>query len=284
MCVPDKRDFKPAIQTLAMHSSSIEAIRELLIGSVKRTGKFVLERQAMPKRMQEKTAKDFVTEVDEQAERMLIDAIRKEIPDASFFAEESGESGTGKYTFVIDPIDGTTNYIHDLPLFDIAVAVLEEGKPLLAVVHFPALGDLFVAENGQGAHLNGKRIRVADVGSLGEAMVLFTRSQYPPPIVAESHRILGELIRESLTLRIFGTGCLDYCYVARGSFAATITPLAEPFHMAGYLIMEEAGAKVTDFDGAPYSLDSETILAANPVLHEKLLDLVRRSPPAKKTI
>ncbi|HLC82052.1 MAG TPA: inositol monophosphatase, partial [Candidatus Nanoarchaeia archaeon] len=242
--------------------------------AVREAGDFALGRMGNFGEVRKKSPKDFLTEVDEEAERIIIARIRERFSDAGFYGEETGRRGSGRYLFVIDPIDATTNYIKGIPLFDISVAVYDGDQNVLDVIACPRLNELYVAERGAGAYLNGNRIHVSDVGDLGQAVIGYNRSNHPPEIIEPSKRVLARILDRAATFRVFGTGGLDYCYMAKGSFDACITPLAEPFHSAGYVIMEEAGAKVTDYQGKPHSVESKIIVSANPVLHPQVLELV----------
>src|SRR3989338_7970275 len=250
-------------------------LKDIVTQAVSEAGSYALSRIGNFGEVRNKSPKDFLTEVDEGAERMIIDRIRKQVPGAGFYGEEFGRQGHGKYLFVIDPIDATTNYIKGIPLFDISVAVYEGNQSILGVIACPRLDELYVAERGSGACLNGQKIQVSDVTELNRAIVGRNRSNHPPEILESSKRMLSKILDTAATFRVFGTGGLDYCYLAKGSFDACITPLAEPFHSAGYIIMEEAGAKVTDYEGRPPSLESKTIVAANPRLHQQILNLVK---------
>lgn len=251
-------------------------LTDIVIQAVRKAGDFALSKRGDFGKVRNKSPKDFLTEVDEKAERIIIEGIKEHFLDAGFYGEESGRQGSGKYLFVIDPIDATTNYIKGIPLFDISVAVYENGQNVLGVIACPRFDELYIAERRKGAYLNGQRIHVSDVSELRRAIVGWNRSNHPPEILESSKKVLAEIIEHAATFRVFGTGGLDYCYLAKGSFDACITPLAEPFHSAGYIIMEEAGAKVTDYEGRPPSLESKTIVSANPVLHPQILDLVKK--------
>jgi len=248
---------------------------DTVIEAVIEAGGFALSHMGNFGDIESKSPKDFVTLVDKEAEKIIISRIKEKFPDSGFYGEETGRQGNGKYLFVIDPIDATTNYIKRIPLFDISVAVYQNDQNVLGVIACPMLDELYVAEKGNGAYLNGQRIHVSDVSELGRALVGWNRSNHTPEIIESSKKILAEILGRAATFRVFGTGGLDYCYMAKGSFDACITPLAEPFHSAGYIIMEEAGAKVTDYYGKPHSLESKTIVSANPDLHPQILDLVR---------
>jgi myo-inositol-1(or 4)-monophosphatase len=247
----------------------------ILIDAAREAGGYALLKVDDIGPVKSKSPKDFVTEVDIACEKIIIDHISKRMPEASFYGEEGGEKGSGRLLFVIDPIDATTNYIHGIPLFDISIAGYEDDVLVAGVVFCPALGEMYSAEKGKGAFCNGKRIHVSQTHQLSAAVVGWNRSNHTPEIIESSKNTIGRILDRAATIRIFGTGSLDYCYLAKGSFDACITPLAEPFHSAGYIIMEEAGAKVTDYHGNPHSLDSATIVAANPELYLQVRELLK---------
>jgi len=250
-------------------------IKEVVLEAVKKAGVFALEKQSNFGEVVEKSTNDFFTEVDVGAEKIIIDHIRSKLPDAAFYGEESGRQGKGELLFVIDPIDGTTNYIHELPFFAICVAVYQKNVPILGVISCPALGTLYVAAKGEGAFCNGQKITVSSVSDLGQAVVGYNKSQHKEGIKKRCKEVISRVIDSAATFRALGTGVIEYCYTASGSLDVCISPKAEPFHSAGYIIMEEAGAKVTDWDGNPHQLDSKTLISANPVLYEQVLELVR---------
>ena len=252
-------------------------LTDVVIKAVREAGDFALSRMGSFGEVRRKSPKDFLTEVDEAAERIIIGRIKEVFSDAGFYGEETGRQGSGRYLFVIDPIDATTNYIKGIPLFDISVAVYDGDENVLGVIACPKLNELYIAEKGAGAYLNENRIHVSNVVDLGQAVIGYNRSNHPPEIIESSKRVLANILDKAATFRVFGTGGLDYCYMAKGSFDACITPLAEPFHSAGYIIMEEAGAKVTDYRGKPHNLESKTIISANPILHPQVLELINQS-------
>src|SRR3989344_7904231 len=141
-------------------------LKDIVTQAVSEAGSYALSRIGNFGEVRNKSPKDFLTEVDEGAERMIIDRIRKQVPGAGFYGEEFGRQGNGKYLFVIDPIDATTNYIRGIPLFDISVAVYESDENILGVVACPKLDELYIAERGSGAYLNEQRINVSSESEL----------------------------------------------------------------------------------------------------------------------
>jgi myo-inositol-1(or 4)-monophosphatase len=247
----------------------------ILIQAARKAGEHALQRASDVGEIKKKSPKDFVSEVDTECERIIVEQIRKEMPDVAFYGEEGGKQGNGRYCIVIDPIDATTNYIRGMPLFDISISAYEGESIIAGVVFCPALGELYTAEKGKGAFCNGKRIRVSSTEELSAAVVGWNRSNHTPEIIRSSKYLIGSILDQAATIRILGTGSLDYCFMANGRLDICITPLAEPFHSAGYLIMEEAGATVSDYEGNPHMLESKTIVAANPTLHAKTMMLIK---------
>lgn len=250
-------------------------LKDLVVHAIQKASTISLNRAHDLGKVTAKSPKDFVTEVDLQCEELIISTIRAKIPDVSFYGEETGRSGNGKLLFVLDPIDATTNYIRGMPLFDICIAVYEGDTNILSAVSCPALNELFVAEREKGTTLNDKPVRVTNCKDISHAIVGYNRSNHPPEIIKQSKQTLSNILDHAATFRVFGTGGLDYAYLTKGCFDACVTPLAEPYHSAGYLLMEEAGARVTDYNGNPHTLESKTIVAANPTLHPQILELVK---------
>src|SRR3989344_3177680 len=163
-------------------------LKNIVIKAVKEAGSFALSRVGNFGEVKNKSPKDFLTEVDEEAERLIIAKIKEKFPDAGFYGEESGRQGNGKYLFVIDPIDATTNYIRGIPLFDISVAFYENEQNVLGVILCPKLDELYTAEKGNGAYLNGRRIYVSDVSEMRSAIVGWNRSNHPLEILESSKK------------------------------------------------------------------------------------------------
>lgn len=223
-----------------------------------------------------KSAHDLVTETDRANERTITDDIRKIDPKISILGEENGMDKRGsERLLVIDPLDGTTNFVKGIGLYSVMISYFEAGKPKLGVVYVPSTKDIYIAETGEGAFLNKRQIRASDKTTLRESLVSCNRSNYPDELVPTGLGIIERLMRNALSWRNAGTAGVEYAWVAAGKLDGIVTPLAEGVHYAGYILMEEAGAKVTDHLGKPVSLESSSIVAANPMLHGQLIDLVR---------
>jgi myo-inositol-1(or 4)-monophosphatase len=216
---------------------------------------------------------DFVSEVDRNAEQEIIGIIRRHYPDHAVLAEESGRSGDNDSVWIIDPLDGTTNFLHAMPHFAINIALQREGQIVAALTYNPANGDQFWAERGKGAFLNDKRIRVAARTRMDEAVFA---TGIPFMGHGQHGRFLKELHQISQRVagvRRFGSAALDCAWVATGRFDGFWERDLSPWDMAaGILLVLEAGGVVTDADGGQDMLTKGSICAANSVLHPMLLE------------
>ncbi|RZA14293.1 MAG: inositol monophosphatase [Lysobacteraceae bacterium] len=199
----------------------------------------------------EKDRMDYASDVDEQAEKAVIKELRKAYPDAAFLGEEGGVQGKGNAVFVIDPLDGTSNFLHGLPHWCVSIALVENGEPHHGVIFDPLRNELFTASRGSGAVLNDKRIRVSERKDLAGAML---GTGFPPrereraPAQLECVR---ELLRSAEDIRRTGSAALDLAYVACGRFDGYFEAGLKPWDIAaGVLLVREAGGRVADFRGA----------------------------------
>lgn len=222
---------------------------------------------------------DFVTIYDETVQAMLIDGISSIFPDAVFFAEEKENSEddvkNGK-CFIIDPIDGTTNFIHDLGASTISVALLIDGEPVFGAVYDPYRDDYFAAEKGNGAFLNGNRINVSS-RELDVSVVAFGTTPYRKKDYSEKgFGIARNIFMNCADIRRSGSAALDMAYVASGKLDAFFECILSPWdYAAGYVLVKEAGGTVTEFDGAPAGFSKPApVLCSNGIIHNKLCALI----------
>jgi myo-inositol-1(or 4)-monophosphatase len=225
--------------------------------------------------VRKKGAIDLVTEIDIAVEREFRQTIGARFPDHAVIGEEGGVAGGGpgaSHRWIIDPIDGTTNYAHGLALFCVSIALEIDDTTVLGVVFDPMADELFTAERGQGARLNGQRIHVTGCRSLTDALVCtgFPYSVREKP----GHLIAGfaEFMRLTRAVRRLGSAALDLCYVAAGRFDAFYEESLHAWDIAaGALLVEEAGGRVTGVFGEPFSPHSGHIVASNGHLHADVL-------------
>ncbi|MDB6060712.1 MAG: inositol monophosphatase [Verrucomicrobiaceae bacterium] len=231
-------------------------------------------------RVDEKSANDFVTEVDRASEREIIGLLKKTYPDHAFLGEESGASGASdaEYRWIIDPLDGTTNFIHGIPHFAVSIACEYRGQLEHAVVLDPVRREEFTASRGRGAQLNGRRIRVSERKSLDGALIgtgipFKSRTQAQIP---EYMRSLQEVAEKTAGLRRAGAAALDLAYVAAGRLDAFWEMALAPWDIAaGVLLIREAGGLVSDFNGGNNYLENGHVVCGNPKCFKGLLQIVQ---------
>jgi myo-inositol-1(or 4)-monophosphatase len=225
-----------------------------------------------------KQARDYVTQVDRAAEESIIDVVRKAYPDHAFLAEESGPTGAdqAEFRWIIDPLDGTTNFIHGFPQYCVSIAVEQRGALAHAVVYDPVRNELFTASKGRGAFLNDRRIRVSKCARLQDALV---GTGFPFKELTRLDlyvRQLRALMERASGVRRAGAAALDLAYVACGRLDAFWELGLSPWDMAaGSLLIQEAGGLVGDLKGEAGFLESGDICAAAPKLFPALLEAMR---------
>ncbi|GAB4058400.1 inositol monophosphatase family protein [Uliginosibacterium sediminicola] len=226
-----------------------------------------------------KQANDFVTEVDQAAEAAIIDIIREAYPEHGILAEESGHSegaSASEFQWIIDPLDGTTNFIHGFPQYAVSIGIAQNGVVQHAVVYDPNRNELFTASRGKGAFLNDRRIRVAKRTKLQEALI---GTGFPYRQFEHIDAYLGifrELTQKSAGLRRPGAASLDLAYVACGRTDAFFEMGLAPWDMAaGALLVSEAGGLVSDFGGEGEYLESGNVIAGSPKIFGQLLPVIR---------
>ncbi|NQU30002.1 MAG: inositol monophosphatase [Anaerolineae bacterium] len=226
-----------------------------------------------------KGAIDLVTEVDRQSEEYLIQAILKEFPDHYILAEESGiVDGNDEHIWYLDPLDGTVNYAHHIPIFCVSIAYAHKRTMKFAAVYDPMRDEMFTAERDRGAWLNGEGLQISGTSEL-ERSLLVTGFPYdmwdtPNDNLAE----FGRFTKLTQGVRRLGSAALDLCYVGTGRFDGYWERSLKAWDAAaGGLIAEEAGAKVTNLDGGPgYISSPQSIIAAPPILHEKMMEVINK--------
>lgn len=215
-----------------------------------------------------KSVGDFVSSADKRSEKILIEELGKARPDFSFLCEESGEikGKDQRHRWIIDPLDGTTNFLHSNPHFAINVALEFDGEIIAAVTYQPILDELFWAEKGKGAYCNQKRLRVSARRDIESLLVC---CDYDHPIVKKiDDKISG--------IRYTGAGALDLAYVAAGRFDVCFLEGLKPWDMAsGVLLIREAGGVITNKNGEPIDINISSVLCANETIHKTFLPLVK---------
>ena len=224
----------------------------------------------------EKSPNEFVTQVDQAAEAAIIEVIRDHYPEHAILAEESGATGDHEYQWIIDPLDGTTNYVHGFPQFAVSIGVARKGEVEHGVVYDPLRQEIFTASRGQGAQLDGRRIRVSKRTTLQQSLVA-TGFPYRANLVHLERylNMLRAVMLESAGVRRPGSAALDLCYVASGRVDAFFElGLSKWDIAAGALIIREAGGRISNFQGNDGYLESGNVVAGNPKTYAALSKLL----------
>jgi myo-inositol-1(or 4)-monophosphatase len=248
--------------------------------AVLRAGRIQKERYASGVAVTYKGEIDLVTEVDHACELAILETIRSRYPSHDIVTEETDLERTGsRHVWFVDPLDGTTNFAHSYPCFCASVALAVDGEIVAGAVFDPVRDELFCAERGGGAHLNGKRLRVTTASRLIESL-LITGFPY------DLHQRLEERLRpfcrvmgKARAVRRDGSAALDLAYVAAGRADGFWEVILKPWDMhAGRLLVEEAGGRVTRLDAAPLGLGPDGCVATNGAIHDELVEALREEP------
>jgi myo-inositol-1(or 4)-monophosphatase len=245
--------------------------------AAREAGKVLREGLGKRKRIEYKGEINLVTEIDRRAERTITKLIRARYPEHAILAEEGeGKKGRTDYKWIVDPLDGTTNYAHSYPCFCSSIALEQEGKVILGVVYDPLRDELFSAEKAKGAYLNGKRISVSSTGRLIRSL-LATGFTYDIKRDQRNLKHFRNFILSSQAIRRDGSAALDLCYLGAGRFDGFWEMKLSAWDVAaGALIVGEAGGKVTDFRGGKFSIYSREILASNGRIHQEMIRILQK--------
>lgn len=256
----------------------LSVIKTLAIEAAHQAGKLLRENFRHGHHFDLKSGfRDLVTEFDRRAEEIIVSLIRKNFPEHSILTEEGSvrPTDTAPYQWIIDPIDGTTNFAHGFPFFAVSIALYEEDEPLVGVVYNPIHDELFVGEAGHGAYLNGQPIRVSQTKTLHESLVM-TGFPYDERLISK-HLIWWErFARKTQTLRRLGSSALALAYLAAGRADGYWELDLKPWDMAAaVLIVREAGGRVTDLRGNRLNLYGGEVLATNGRIHEAMIAILQ---------
>jgi myo-inositol-1(or 4)-monophosphatase len=256
-----------------------ERLPDIAVHAVREAGAMQKAWLDRDKKIQFKGVVNLVTEVDTRCETRIIEIIRDAFPDHGILSEETPPTDSASpYRWIIDPLDGTTNYAHGYPCFATSIAVQRRGEVILGVVYDPMLDELFVARRGEGATLNGEPLAVSTTGDLSNALLAtgFPYDLRETPDNNVDH--FTRMIMEARAVRRDGAAALDLCYVAAGRFDGFWELKLYPWDMAaGNLMIEEAGGLVTNFRGDGIGVEAREVLASNGHIHAQMIEVLQRS-------
>ena len=265
---------------------TMDACRTLIEAMAREAGALLLERLHDRHTVQYKGEINLVTEADRLSEALIVERIRREFPGHDILTEESPETANGSgFRWIIDPLDGTTNYAHGYPVFSVSIALEVKGVIRLGAVYNPMLDELFTADKGAGAFLNGRRLNVSRTERLSRSLLA---TGFPYDIREDRNNNINYfkvMILSAQAVRRTGSAALDLAYIAAGRFDGFWELKLMPWDTAaGWLLVEEAGGCVTDLRGDPYQLHSPNILASNGLIHAEMASILAGTDPLYESI
>lgn len=260
-----------------------EWLLTVTVNAARKAGSLLLDYARSGFHVEHKSPINLVTDADHAAEQCIIDYVRAHFPDHGFLAEERGRDLTSSspYLWIIDPLDGTTNFAHGYPIYCVSIGVEYRGRCLLGVVFDPSRDELFTATDKRGAHLNGRPLHVSDTKDLGGSLLVtgFAYDIRDSPRNNLDH--FAKFALKAQGVRRTGSAALDLCYVAAGRFDGFWEVRLNPWDMAaGSVIVREAGGRLTDFRGNELSIYGQELVASNGHIHDAMLKVLSepRSP------
>jgi myo-inositol-1(or 4)-monophosphatase len=257
------------------HPKFLATAVEAVVGA----GELQMSRFGTKMRVDKKGAIDLVTEVDFEVERMFRALIAERFPDHAVLAEEMGQTRAGaSHQWVFDPLDGTTNYAHGIPIFCSTLALEIDGVPTVAAVFDPNRNELFTAERGVGAWLNGEPLRVSSAQTLIDSVLVtgFPYDVREPTRMQQTVRLFTAFLGRARAIRRLGSAAIDLCWVAAGRMEGFWEHALKPWDvMGGALIVQQAGGRVTGLDGSAWDAHQGHVLASNGHVHDEMLEVVR---------
>lgn len=254
-----------------MLSIAIEAARQ--------AGWFLKQNVGKVYEVQQKAGQErnLVTEIDKKSEEIIISTIKRHYPSHHILAEEGGEKShdASHYKWIIDPLDGTTNFTHGLPVFCVSIALEFNNDVILGVIYDPNLNELFTAEKGRGAYMNGKRIAVSKTSSLRQSLLV---TGFPYNIAENPNHAVERFIKflmQAQAVRRMGSAAIDLAYVAAGRYDGFWEVALNPWDMAaGALMVKEAGGTLSDFSGRAFNVYRKEIVASNALIHHDMIEVL----------
>lgn len=228
--------------------------------------------------VKEKRNNDFVTYVDKASEETIVQKLKSLFPEAGFITEEGTASEEKEYTWIIDPLDGTTNFIHEIPSYSISIALRRKDKTIMGVVYEPNFDECFFSWEGQPAFLNDKTIGVSDSTKLSDSLIATGFPYEKDEKLDKTLKLLKAILLQSHGIRRLGSAAIDLAYVACGRFEGFYEAGLHSWDLAaGAFIVQQAGGKVTDFSGGENYVFGKEVLATNSAIHEEMLKTIKKN-------
>ena len=262
-----------------LNKKELESVRKTSLEAAETAGKLLMRFFRKQLEVREKARSSLVTQADVNSEAIIKKILQKKFPSFSFLGEESGHEGstaTDHPTWHVDPLDGTTNFVHGFPMFCVSIGLAIGNKPVVGVIHIPALGETFHGAHELGARWNRKPMRVSQRKKLSDCLLTtgFAYLQDASKLDPEIHRFRAAHL-EARAVRRPGAAAIDLAYVASGVFDAFWERNLSTWDVcAGALLVKEAGGKVTDYSGGPLELYGKEILASNPHIHQNMIKIL----------
>ncbi len=255
----------------------MEAWKSFAVDLAFKAGKLLKEKFNQTHEILYKGDINIVTEADKMSEKLIMDEIKRKFPEHGILSEESDAvAGSVALRWIIDPLDGTTNYAHGYPVFCVSIALEQDGQVILGVIYDPTRNDLFTAQRGRGAFLNGEKISVSRLSRLSHALLA---TGFPYDIRESRENNLDyftKMAKKAQAIRRAGSAALDLAYLAAGWFDGFWELKLKPWDTAaGCLMVQEAGGRISDLSGDPWNMESPHLLASNGRLHQPMIEALR---------
>jgi len=255
---------------------------DVAIEAAKEAGKYLKHHMGKVQEVKQKDehSTNLVTEIDRQSEEKIIGKIKQHFPSHDILAEESGtaHSTASPYRWIIDPLDGTTNFTHSYPVYAVSIALAEREELILGVIYDPNFDELFTTERGCGAYLNGRKLHVTATAAVKNSLLAtgFPYNVRENPYHAVEH--FNNFLMEAQGIRRLGSAALDLAYVAAGRLDGFWEVHLNAWDMAaGALLIQEAGGRVTDFDGNTFKISESRIVASNGAIHDEMIRVLKKA-------
>jgi myo-inositol-1(or 4)-monophosphatase len=254
-------------------------LKKVLLKAIKQAGKIAESGFNKKKQVNYKAETDLVTEIDIACEKKIINIIKNSFPCHDILAEESqAASLNNDYKWIIDPIDGTTNYFHNFPIYAVSIAIEYKKEIIMGAVYSPYMKELFFAEKNKGAYLNKEKIKVSKEKDLIKSLLA---TGFPYDVKTSKNNNINlflSFIKSAQAVRRAGAASLDLCYTACGRFDGFWELKLKPWDMAaGYLILKEAGGYITNFNKTDFTIYNNTVIASNKHIHEQMTTIIQKT-------